>query len=345
MGRNSVRRYFPHVGLAITLACILAPGINASSFSVSIPTGAIFASPVPVALVSGNSSARASNGSVGARTIATAQAPSVLAGAQTTANASAFAFFDDLIFTGPGQFVAFDGFQIPYAGTLGYDVNLLMDASGKTSFSAARINVTLAAAVTCQGCNFNLNGVADVTVTSNAAPVISRAQQTNPNLHLDYLTELPITAFFIGQPYAGVNVSVGYGLDGVFDTGPVLVPTGVPVSISMTIVGSAVASALFISDAVADFDFSHTLGLPEGVPVFNLPPGFTANSVSMGLVNNIIGEPIGGDSGDVPEPGTFGLVAAACVFLGCLRRSKTAIPRGRGSGSDTARHGQSSTSG
>ena len=62
-------------------------------------------------------------------------------------------------------------------------------------------------------------------------------------------------------------------------------------------------------------DFQSTVSFPRSGPVFDLPPGYTVNSVSAGIVNNQF----------VPEPSTFllGLLGAVSVGWFKVRRRLT----------------------
>lgn len=64
---------------------------------------------------------------------------------------------------------------------------------------------------------------------------------------------------------------------------------------------------------VATTDFSNTFTFPTGVPVFDLPAGYTVNSPSAHIVNNFYVNP-------VPESGTF--AALGLGVLGLLRRRR-----------------------
>ncbi len=68
--------------------------------------------------------------------------------------------------------------------------------------------------------------------------------------------------------------------------------------------GTTTASTAALATASADFDNTLTLG--SGGQVFNLPPGYTANSVDGRIVNNRL----------VPEPPTLALLGAGVAGLG-----------------------------
>ena len=100
----------------------------------------------------------------------------------------------------------------------------------------------------------------------------------------------------------------------------VTLPTGVPHGVFLGL--ELVVGAGTITDGEnlsASGNFANTLSFPLSGPVFDLPPGFTANSLSGLIVNNQwIGAPHVAPQG-VPEPATLmllglgvgGLVAAS----------------------------------
>jgi hypothetical protein len=68
-------------------------------------------------------------------------------------------------------------------------------------------------------------------------------------------------------------------------------------------------------------DFGHTLEFPGSGPVFNLPEGYTLNSVSAGIVNNrYVGFNPPPEPTPVPEPSSLALVGIALAGLGVVRR-------------------------
>lgn len=81
-------------------------------------------------------------------------------------------------------------------------------------------------------------------------------------------------------------------------------PTGTPLTLSISLYGNASAQGLY--DTSASSDATATLALPTGGPLFNLPVGFTADSPSLQLANNVYAP--------VPEPGHY----AALAGLGLL---------------------------
>jgi hypothetical protein len=227
----------------------------------------------------------------------------------------------DLMFAGPAPSVQFP-LALTYGGIVGLNTSFLNGSNGLVSKSDARDDLRLQAQLSCAGCGFLINGDLQFSISSDASPRINIQAQmgTNPTIELTSQTAMPVTAIFNGEAVAGLHVSSIYGVSGSFDAGMVTVPTGVPIRLFMNINGSAHGTANNISGMFSYFDFSHTFGLPLGTPVFNLPPGFTANAPSIGLVDNVF----------VPEPGTLAMAGLDCVILGGLyRRRRGADKRGQ----------------
>ena len=94
---------------------------------------------------------------------------------------------------------------------------------------------------------------------------------------------------------------------------------GVPFGFDLTMYTHSFAAigptSLTGQSALVDslMDLSDPLSFPIGGPVFNLPPGYTLNSVEANIVDNQFGAA-------VPEPGTLMLVGSGMVALLCRKR-------------------------
>lgn len=104
-------------------------------------------------------------------------------------------------------------------------------------------------------------------------------------------------------------------IDGVFNTGIVALPVNQPFSVSLELQAGDNAGTAGTSAFSLFFD---TLSFSTTGPVFDLPPGYTVNSVDAGIVNN--------QFSTAPEPGALilfatGLVGILVKRFVCFRRS------------------------
>lgn len=102
---------------------------------------------------------------------------------------------------------------------------------------------------------------------------------------------------------------------------------GAPFTLDMRLIAGGSASYIIQGTTAGDFslsadgssDFSHTVSFPTAGPVFNLPAGYTVNSVSGLIVNN---QWTGGGVTSVPEPVSLALLGIGLAGLAASRRRK-----------------------
>jgi len=113
----------------------------------------------------------------------------------------------------------------------------------------------------------------------------------------------------VGGGLSGVSISggnltnsqtgplVGFTGNNNITSQPFIVATNVPVKIGFAMQVSAGVSSNFNTTAntFVNSDFGSTLTFAIGRPVFDLPPGYTVNSVQAGIVNNIYTPPCPAD--------------------------------------------------
>ena len=91
--------------------------------------------------------------------------------------------------------------------------------------------------------------------------------------------------------YAGIFFGTGFDGDETLTSASRSLPTGVPVNLNVEIRLSAGSSGYLGAgaDTVAGrgvAEFGNTVSFPTDGPVFNLPEGYTANSVDGSIVDN-----------------------------------------------------------
>lgn len=139
----------------------------------------------------------------------------------------------------------------------------------------------------------------------------------------------PATGFGIGvlaslatAPSIASLGSVAFSV--VFRSSAFLAPVGVPFTVELDLDTNAfVTNELGESfRTFANTDFAGTLSFATDRPVFNLPPGFTANSVDAQITDNTFSptSPTPTPSPSVPEAGSLMLLASGCVLLALSRR-------------------------
>lgn len=113
----------------------------------------------------------------------------------------------------------------------------------------------------------------------------------------------------VGGGLSGVSISggtltpsqtgplVGFSGNNNITSQPFTVATNVPVKIGFSMQVAASVSSDFTNTAnvYVNSDFGSTLTFAIGRPVFDLPPGYTVNSVQAGIVNNIYTPPCPAD--------------------------------------------------
>lgn len=105
---------------------------------------------------------------------------------------------------------------------------------------------------------------------------------------------------------------------GDFATPERLYDVGVPQVFGLALITAASANTSVAEGRMASADFMHTLGFTPGMPVFDLPDGYTAESADGRIVNNRFVPTA------IPEPRPFSLAAVALLGLAVHRRWRSA---------------------
>ncbi len=128
----------------------------------------------------------------------------------------------------------------------------------------------------------------------------------------------------VGSPVIASPVQRFVDGDGAIDelitTPTIVVSTAQPVTAELDFEMTGDVDAWGSFFARIDADYSERAAFAAGIPVFDLPPGFTANSVDGQIVDNVY----------VPEPHARTMLACGVLALAALRSSGRS---GRGAGS------------
>jgi hypothetical protein len=127
--------------------------------------------------------------------------------------------------------------------------------------------------------------------------------------------------------YAGSTTLSANGQLANFPGNPIIasptfqVPTNTPltIGIGLSVYANVSLNLSLTGNPAANADFGHTLTLATDRPVFNLPAGYTANSVQAGIVNNTFARPCPADfnADAVVDDADFQIFVVAYDILDC----------------------------
>jgi hypothetical protein len=291
----------------------IPPVFSASVGSGSSSTGpstvsASFSNTVPISnggiagTLTGNEFAGAGPGGVrGSSSMALSQpgVPGLSGGVGAFAQSSSSATFSDFVITGPGGATTVAGsLKLTLDGT-SETSSLIMDGLDNTQIQAfTQIDLGVSggvAGLTYAGTFTQVSGAdgkGPTSQDSSATGVFTG--DSVPTGFTSAVTSLPVGTFFTVSLQLTTDAGAGY-------------------SASATILGNDTTDV----ELQAINDFSSTFTFPTSGPVFNLPAGYTVNSVSADIVNN---QYLGGAPASVPEPGTSVLLGSGVLLAAFLRR-------------------------
>lgn len=299
---------------AAVLGWVMLPTASGSLFIVSAGSFGQRTSSEAVGIGDDLNSAFAGRGTVGVSSLISSPAPFGLSNVFRTSGSSARSSIDDLVFSGPGATVQTE-VRIPFHAFYTLGIDSLGNLGGDVFKGTASGGVTLSGNMQCGnscGYSFSLDTAYLAPDPFTPTPTASPGSGGQLVYSLDFLfgsVKLLKTDEVFGQVYLGSHRSRDFELNGYFDSGLMTVPVGVPILVNFSMSSGASTTAFFVSGAFAQIDGRHTLGYQQGVPVFDLPAGFTVNAPSIGLVNNVI--PATG----TPEPRSACLAGFGCVAL------------------------------
>lgn len=258
--------------------------------------------------------ARADRGSLGAL----ADADASIIGNQTCdgcdigTRAFARATFDDLVFSGPaGADEVMTSIRLHISGSLATGGSLGPGPEGFQSIATANFGATVA----------EPSGFGPLVLGGSSSGLSARHDESND---LGFAFQQTSRSGDLGSvTFAADTIVVNELVTG----GQFLVP--LDETLILTLEMQATASALVDTrldtfhsvTSSANGNFLSTLSFPLSGPVFDLPEGYTVNSLSGLIVDN---RWVGAPASDVPEPGSLALLGVGIAGMAGLgwRRSK-----------------------
>jgi hypothetical protein len=203
--------------------------------------------------------------------------------------------FDDVVFSGSDADVA--------AGLIPVSLNLALDGSfsllqAGTSNASARGGVSVSYGLGVPG--------PGSTAVPHTVGTLRRELDRGDSLHNN------------DGLFAALGPSDAWVVDGNFQTPVFLVPVDTPLLLTVVLNASATAVTRDGAPVNAVTAFDHTLRFPLDTAVFNLPAGYTANSLQAGIVDNVSA---------VPLPPTLWLFACGLAAI-AARRGVPAVASG-----------------
>jgi len=285
--------------LFIITALMLALPASADSFSAlatvfnnpnfcpnSLPS--VSNSPTPVVAAAGCDTSAA----IGA---AQADATYGHVGALTSVDATGGAGFPNLNNNAAAELDTFITFTGPGTTQIVNGMNIVVDGSAG-AFGGSGVGVGFAFDVELNGVDWGINGAA-----------LSGTGQFFCTAMGNFICPTPGTT-------SNFNTSIA----GTYTTQPVLVPLNVPVALRIYVATNAGSGD---PGSFAGADFSHSLDFPTGVPLFNLPDGYTANDANMFIFDNQFQPP---STSAAPEPATWPAVLIGIGTLAWYRKRRHA---------------------
>ncbi len=313
--------------LRMTTAASAAPAYSANLTNAAAQSGPspVFLSSSQNQSGGGHGEGNVSSGSVLTASIQTSKAASGFNnGIFTDYAGNLTASHDDIMITGPSADSIPFTLHVPFYATFtqSWDSLTLTDA-GFTDFSSLGQSTSFLAVLGASSFGFstgqfdlglnNQANLADVRIqqSSHGIPTpaaieagpspgpsssetiggitIFRNVPLDPNgfLYL-YRTQTPTTA----DPNL-VGPGAGFHFDDVVTLrGEMLLPgnaqVGVPLTLNLASSARSTALGGFVLDSSGGINALHNFGVPQGGAFFDLPAGYTANSASLGLVNNTV---------------------------------------------------------
>ena len=254
-----------------------------------------------------SATARADQGSVGARADSNVSIFGNLSCAGCTIGTTAFAraTFDDLVFSGPTDDVL-TSINLHIAGSLSADGSLGAPFERFDSIGSATFNATIA----------EPSGFGPLILGGSSSGLSARHNESNDpaSVFMQTRRDGDLGSATFDADFIAVDELVTGGVFSVPVDELLILTLDMRVSTS-ALVNTRFSDVLHSVSSSADGNFLNTFSLPTSGPVFNLPEGYTVNSLSGLIVDN---RWVGAPTSAVPEPGSLALLSAGIAGLAGL---------------------------
>ena len=151
-----------------------------------------------------------------------------------------------------------------------------------------------------------------VTATIAGSPFKGLFQERSDNGHITFFGSGILSHFGIGDPIVTPPLSLN-----IFNGSDDIPVTLQLEAVSVALAGASTPDIDLLAHGLSDF--SHTLTFPSSGPVFNVPAGYTVDSVDADIVNDSFT-----GASAVPEPATLSLLGAGLMAVLARRRHSAA---------------------
>ncbi len=262
--------------------------------------------------------------SLHSKIIASQNATGLNTGIFAQSDANLTSIYDDIVFTGPGSGLISVTTHIPFHAEVYQTFNYLdsLENGHDTSYVDQGIDLdatlqSVSGRLVISGFNEALDNLTITPSTTSGAAVVGHATDIDPVGDGGFLNRVSHTAIPIMTPPNFVPAGAGESIDDVFAlngeiilTSLVSLNTPETLVLQMNLTSIAHGGNNGLLSSFGEIDALNTFGLENGQIAFDLPDGYTVNSPSLNVANNVV----------IPEPTTLLLLSLGTLSL--LRRPR-----------------------